>query len=70
MLDVITHDSLARKAVVVNSYELVNELSDDSKFYKTVPSTLQEVRRALGDGLFTVSTPSHQLILDTDVATM
>ena len=45
----------ARRAIVVNSHAIVNELSDDSKFYKTVPATLQEVRRALGDGLFTVS---------------
>lgn len=40
---------------MINSYDLQNEVSNDSKFYKTVPITLQEVRKALGDGLFTVS---------------
>ncbi|KAK7678479.1 hypothetical protein QCA50_018539 [Cerrena zonata] len=62
---------LTRKAIVVNSYDLVNELSDDSKFYKTVPATLQEVRRALGDGLFTAFKEepnwgiAHRLLMPT-----
>ncbi|KAI0070911.1 cytochrome P450 [Panus rudis PR-1116 ss-1] len=44
---------LTRKAVVVNSYELVNEVSDETRFEKTIPQTLLETRSALGDGLFT-----------------
>jgi cytochrome P450/NADPH-cytochrome P450 reductase len=36
-----------------NSYELQNELSDDTRFKKIVAGALNEVRRVSGDGLFT-----------------
>jgi cytochrome P450/NADPH-cytochrome P450 reductase len=38
---------------MVNSYELQNELSDDTRFKKVVSGALNEVRRAAGDALFT-----------------
>jgi cytochrome P450/NADPH-cytochrome P450 reductase len=38
---------------MVNSYELQNELSDDTRFKKVVSGSLMEVRRAAGDALFT-----------------
>jgi cytochrome P450/NADPH-cytochrome P450 reductase len=41
-----------------NSYELQNELSDDTRFKKVVAGSLKEVRRAAGDGLFTSVLPA------------
>jgi hypothetical protein len=41
--------------VAVNSYALVNELSDDKRFKKHVGPALSQVRNLLGDALFTVS---------------
>ena len=40
--------------VVISSYELLNEVSDEKRFRKKVTSGLWEVRNAAGDGLFTV----------------
>lgn len=39
----------------MNSYALVNELSDEKRFKKKVGSALDQVRNLVGDGLFTVS---------------
>ncbi|TFK52531.1 bifunctional P-450/NADPH-P450 reductase [Heliocybe sulcata] len=44
---------LGRIVYFVNSAELVRELSDDKKFQKIVPGSLNEVRSLAGDGLFT-----------------
>ena len=38
----------------MSSYELQNELSDEKRFVKTINPSLEEVRNAAGDGLFTV----------------
>jgi cytochrome P450 / NADPH-cytochrome P450 reductase len=38
----------------MNSYGLVNELSDEKRFKKKVGSALLQVRNLVGDGLFTV----------------
>lgn len=38
-----------------NSYQLVNELSNESRFKKSIGTSLTEVRSLVGDGLFTVS---------------
>ena len=43
-----------RKRVVVNSYRLVNEVSDDKRFPKKISVAMEEVRNGAGDGLFTV----------------
>ncbi len=45
-----------RVAVVVSGYELVNELSDEKRFDKTIRGALRLVRRFGGDGLFTSKT--------------
>jgi cytochrome P450/NADPH-cytochrome P450 reductase len=42
-----------REMYLVSSQELVNELSDETRFNKRVHQTLQELRAAGGDGLFT-----------------
>ena len=44
----------ARKALIIGSYELVNELSDEKRFYKSLSGPLIETRAGLADGLFTV----------------
>jgi len=49
-------DLSGRKLVVVSSHELVNELSDEKRFDKTVRGALKLVRRFAGDGLFTART--------------
>ncbi|KAJ7128256.1 fatty acid hydroxylase [Mycena filopes] len=43
---------LGTNVVSVNSYELANELSDDTRFKKQVAGGLREVRNLAGDGLF------------------
>ena len=40
--------------MVISSYELLNEVSDEKRFRKKVTAGLREVRNAAGDGLFTV----------------
>ena len=42
--------------LVVSDYDLVNEISDEKRFDKTIRGTLGLVRRFGGDGLFTVKT--------------
>ena len=39
---------------MVNTAELVNDVSNEKKFYKSVVGPLQLVRNGVGDGLFTV----------------
>ena len=43
-----------RRSVVVSTVELVNEVSDEKRFSKSVVGPLMLVRNAIGDGLFTV----------------
>lgn len=45
-----------RELVVVSSRELVDELCDETRFDKLLSSSLREVRRFAGDGLFTAET--------------
>ncbi|OCH86500.1 cytochrome P450 [Obba rivulosa] len=42
-----------RTLVVVNTYELLNELCDERRFYKGVTGALEEVRNGVADALFT-----------------
>ncbi len=49
-------DMLGRPLIVVSSYELVNELSDEKRFDKKIWSPLKEARAFAGDGLFTAYT--------------
>lgn len=42
-----------RETIVVSSQELVDELSDETRFRKAVHAPLQEIRAFAGDGLFT-----------------
>jgi cytochrome P450/NADPH-cytochrome P450 reductase len=45
-----------RVVLVVSGHELVNELSDENRFDKTIRGALGLVRRFAGDGLFTAKT--------------
>jgi cytochrome P450/NADPH-cytochrome P450 reductase len=49
-------DLPGRQAVIVSGFDLVDELSDESRFDKKVWSPLQKVRSFAGDGLFTAQT--------------
>ncbi|KAI0676431.1 fatty acid hydroxylase [Trametes maxima] len=44
---------ITRESIIVSSYELQNELSNDKRFQKAVVGALEEVRNGMGDGLFT-----------------
>ncbi|KAF7346793.1 Fatty acid hydroxylase [Mycena sanguinolenta] len=44
---------LGQKLIFVSSYDLVNEVSDDTRFNKRVAGPLREVRNLVGDALFT-----------------
>ncbi|KAF5387254.1 hypothetical protein D9757_006892 [Collybiopsis confluens] len=46
-------DILGRKTIFLNSQELANEVSNDTRFRKSVGASLKEVRHLVGDGLFT-----------------
>ncbi|KAJ7259121.1 fatty acid hydroxylase [Mycena haematopus] len=62
-------DLLGQKLVFVSSYELVNEVSDDTRFNKRVTGPLREVRNLVGDGLFTAESDepnwgiAHRLLM-------
>ncbi|OBZ65058.1 hypothetical protein A0H81_14948 [Grifola frondosa] len=51
---------LGEKKYVINSQRLNNEISDEKRFFKTVVAGQKEVRRAVGDGLFTANVPEEQ----------
>lgn len=44
---------LGRRAIVVSSHALINEVSDQERFHKDIGRVLNEVRALTGDGLFT-----------------
>ncbi|KAI0629782.1 cytochrome P450 [Trametes polyzona] len=46
--------------VVINSRALLNEVSDDKKFYKKIAANSMQLRNAAGDGLFTARAPEEQ----------
>lgn len=52
---------LGRQLVIVNSYNLLNELCDDKRFPKLVTGSVKEISALVHDGLFTYvgSAPSH-----------
>ncbi|KAI0071730.1 bifunctional P-450/NADPH-P450 reductase [Panus rudis PR-1116 ss-1] len=47
------------KVVFVNSYELLKEVSDDKRFPKIINASLNELRNAAKDGLFTARVPEE-----------
>lgn len=47
--------------MILNSYDLVNEVSDEKRFYKKVSRGLLQVRNAVGDALFTVCIDSRYM---------
>ena len=49
-------DMMGKPIVVVSGFELVNELSDETRFDKTVRGALRRIRAFAGDGLFTAYT--------------
>lgn len=50
---------LGNPLIVVNSYALVNELSNEKRFNKNVGAALNQVRNLVGDGLFTAHNEEH-----------
>ncbi|KAI0451948.1 hypothetical protein F5B21DRAFT_506720 [Xylaria acuta] len=52
--DIFKLDLVSRQMVVVSSYELFNEVMDESRFQKSPTGGLKELRALLGDGLFSV----------------
>ncbi|KAI3319402.1 cytochrome P450 [Xylariaceae sp. AK1471] len=51
--DIFKLDLVTRQTVVISSYELFNEVMDESRFQKSPTGPLVELRALLGDGLFT-----------------
>ncbi|TCD71958.1 hypothetical protein EIP91_000090 [Steccherinum ochraceum] len=58
-----------RRVVVINTYELLNEVCNDERFYKSLGGPLEETRTGLLDGLFTAYHgeanwgPAHRLLM-------
>ncbi|KAI0785558.1 cytochrome P450 [Abortiporus biennis] len=46
--------------LVISSYELLNEVSNEKRFCKTISPALMEVRNAASDGLFTAHAPGEE----------
>ncbi len=53
---IVKLDFPGRELVLVSGFDLVNELSDETRFDKKVWSPLRKVRAFAGDGLFTAQT--------------
>ncbi len=53
---IVQLDFPGRQLVLVSGFDLVDELSDESRFDKKVWSPLRKVRQFAGDGLFTAET--------------
>ncbi|KAI0770691.1 hypothetical protein C8Q74DRAFT_1369819 [Fomes fomentarius] len=51
---------VGNKLVMISSYDLLNEISDEKRFIKKVGGALLEVRNGVGDGLFTAHVPGEQ----------
>ncbi|KAI1756808.1 cytochrome P450 [Xylaria castorea] len=51
--DIYKLDLVSRQNVFVSSYELANEIMDESRFQKSPTGGTKELRALLGDGLFT-----------------
>jgi len=49
-------DMMGTPLVVVSGHDLVDELSDEKRFDKSVKGSLRRVRAVAGDGLFTAYT--------------
>ncbi|KAL6298881.1 cytochrome P450 [Sparassis latifolia] len=49
-----------REIIVINSYALLDEVSDEKRFNKKVIGALDQVRNGVGDGLFTAHAPGEQ----------
>ncbi|KAI8976616.1 fatty acid hydroxylase [Trametes punicea] len=43
---------ITRRSIIVASYELQNELSNEKRFQKTVVGALEQIRNGMGDALF------------------
>lgn len=50
----------SQREIVVGSHEIVNELSDETRFCKVVYGALYHLRDAGGDGLFTAQHGAHE----------
>lgn len=49
------HIVTGNRVIVICTQELLHEVSDEKRFRKVISVSLNEVRNAIGDGLFTVS---------------
>ncbi|MGW0039118.1 bifunctional cytochrome P450/NADPH--P450 reductase [Gordonia sp. NPDC003376] len=69
--DMFWMNILGYEMLVATSREVVDELCDESRFDKSIFSTLQELRRIGGDGLFTAETDepnwgtAHRILMPT-----
>ncbi|KAI0869752.1 cytochrome P450 [Hypoxylon argillaceum] len=50
--DIFKLDLITRQTIVISSWELVNEVMNESRFEKSTTGPLKELRVLLGDGLF------------------
>ncbi|KAI8629786.1 cytochrome P450 [Xylariaceae sp. FL1651] len=50
--DIYKLDLVTRKLIILSSYDLINEVMDESRFEKSPTGPLKELRALLGDGLF------------------
>ena len=61
VVDALAHfDVLGDKRLFVNSYDLLNEISDETRFRKNINANLMQVRNAIKDGLFTAHVPEEE----------
>ncbi|TBU21312.1 bifunctional P-450:NADPH-P450 reductase [Dichomitus squalens] len=51
--DIYQLNLITRQSIIISSYDLMNEVSNDKRFSKAVVGGLVETRKGLGDGLFT-----------------
>ncbi|KAI1127439.1 cytochrome P450 [Nemania abortiva] len=53
--DIFKLDLVTRTSIVISSWELVNEVMNESRFEKSTTGPLKELRVLLGDGLFSAN---------------
>ncbi|KAL1937787.1 hypothetical protein VTO73DRAFT_12806 [Trametes versicolor] len=51
---------MGNKMIVINSRDLLNEVSDETRFYKKIAANSNQLRNAAGDGLFTARAPEEK----------
>lgn len=57
--DIVKLDLVDHLEVIISSYELADEIYDESRFDKNIEGPLKEARILIGDGLFSARTTEH-----------